>query len=297
MRTMIGGICLVLVFVCLGTSPVRAAVLDDHFDDGNLATNTTGTGTGFIPYVQATGSVTEVPSEALFTSASGSLLSLYSTDNLDLFTANGTKTTFQISSGSVAGGVPFDFPAGDNGRIWFGLVTSTTNTGNFALPISSTPDRHGLWVSLYDVIPSQATLGTNTNPNDYNGQIGWVAADGTRTVLGQFTYNSYLLNDPAHDAIDMHLTVSATSYGVSFSGPDSGVTLQTGAMSGNLPSAASGLFKLAVGFQSGQQTASSSLGIDRIIVDVVPEPTSLAMLWLGVALIGGFPIRLNRTRG
>jgi hypothetical protein len=296
---MIGGICLVLVFVCLGPSPVRAAVLDDHFDDGVLGTNTTGTGSGFTAFLDS-GTVTETASEAVFSLTGGSLQSIYSNDNLNLFVPGGSTSTFHVSGGSVANNAPYDFPGGDNGRIWFGLVTSTTNTGSFALPIDNTPGRHGLWVSLYDTVDgggfNQATLGGGTNPNDYNGQIGWVSSTGTRTILGQFTYNTYLLNDPAHNAIDVILSVTDTTYAVSFAGPDGGVTLQTGALSGNLPSAAVGLFKVAGTIQGGGQAATSSLEIDRITVDVVPEPASLAMLLLGIALIG-MPIRSQRTRG
>jgi hypothetical protein len=264
-----------------------AQLLDDHFDDGALGTNATGTGSGFTPYVQATGSIAEISSKAVLSAQGSSLLSLYSSGNLDLFTPTGTKTTFHVSGGSVAGDVPFDFPAGDNGRIWLGLVTSATDTGSFALPISDSPNYHGLWVSLYDTVDgggfNQATLGPGTNPNDYNGQVGWVGATGTRTILAQFAYNTYLLNDPAHYAIDVSMTVSGTSYEIAFGGPDSGVTVHSGSLSGTLPSAPSGQFKIAVGYQSGGQAATASIDIDRITVVAVPEPSSTCIFVLGIA--------------
>jgi hypothetical protein len=265
-----------LLMVCI-TGSAQAQILDDHFDDGIVETNTTGIGSGFIPYVQATGSIFESGSELVFNLEAGSLQSLYSNDSLDLFTSSGTKSTFHVTGGSVAGDVPYDFPAGDNGRIWLGLVTSSTNTGSFALPIDSTPERHGLWVSLYDTIDgngfNQATLGPGTNPNDYNGQVGWVGADGTRTILAQFTYDTYLLNDPAHNSIDVVMTVSDSAYGISFGGADPGVMVQTGSLSGALPSAPSGTFKLATGIQSGGQAATSSLEIDRITVAAITIDT------------------------
>jgi hypothetical protein len=156
-------------------------------------------------------------------------------------------------------------------------VTSTANTGSFALPIDTTPGRHGLWVSLYDTVDgngfNQATLGPGTNPNDYNGQVGWVGADGTRTILAQFTYDTYLLNDPAHNSIDVVMTVSDSAYGISFGGADAGVMVQTGSLSGALPSAPSGTFKLASTIQSGGQAATSSLEIDRITVAAITIDT------------------------
>src|SRR3990172_4785769 len=60
MRYSIRRCTLLLAIAAFGLcSSSYAVVLDDHFDDGDFATNTTGTGTGFIPYVQASGSVTE----------------------------------------------------------------------------------------------------------------------------------------------------------------------------------------------------------------------------------------------
>jgi hypothetical protein len=267
---------MLLVISITGTA--SAQILDDHFDNAALDTNTTGIGSGFIPYVQATGGIVESDSEVVFTTEGSSLLSLYSEDNLNLFTSSGTKTTFHVSGGSVDGDLPFDFQlGGDNARIWFGLVTSTTDTGNFALPISSTPDRHGLWVSLYDTVDgggfNQATLGAGTNPNDYNGQVGWIGADGTRTILGQFTYDAYLINDAAHNVIDLFMTVSQSGYSVSFGGPDAGVTVHSGSLSGSLPSAPSGQFKTAVGLQSGGQVATSTFEIDRITVEAITIDT------------------------
>jgi hypothetical protein len=142
-------------------------------------------------------------------------------------------------------------------------------------------------VSFYDTIDgggfNQATLGGGTNPNDYNGQLGWVSDTGTRTILAQFAYDTYLLNDAAHNAIDVTMAMSSTSYEISFGGADAGVTVHNGSLSGALPSAPSGQFKIAVGYQSGGQAATASFEIDRITVTAVPEPSTIGMIMLGIA--------------
>jgi hypothetical protein len=140
-------------------------------------------------------------------------------------------------------------------------------TDNYALPVNISPSRHGLWVSLYDTIgsgPDQATLGLGTNPNNYNGQLGWVDDSGNRYILAQFTYDAYLMNAPGFNSIDVNMSVTDGKYGVSFGGANHGVTLRNGALSGALPSAASGLFKPVVTIQDGGQVTSASLKIDRI---------------------------------
>jgi hypothetical protein len=291
-RKLFVGLTFILSSLVLACPAVAVTLLDDHFDDGTLGTNTTGTGTGYTAFV-AGGSVSEAGSKAALNLSPGALHSIYSNDNLNLFTPAGTTTTFHVSGGSTAGNVPFDFElGGDNGRVWLGLVTDTANTGSFALPIDNTPGRHGLWVSLYDTVDgggfNQATLGPGTNPNNYNGQLGWADAAGNRTILAQFTYNTYQLQDPAHNAIDVNMTVTDTSYAVSFSGPDGGVTLQTGALSGSLPSAAVGNFKTAATIQSGGQAASVGWEIDRITVNTIPEPNALLLVLIGV---GGVALR------
>jgi hypothetical protein len=294
MSRILPAFCLMILSSIVLVAPAAAVtLLDDHFDDGALGTNSTGVGSGFTATVIAGGSLSEAGSKAAFNLGPGSLHSLYSNDNLNLFTPGGTTTAFHVSGGSTTGNVPFDFElGGDNGRIWLGLVTDSTNTGSFALPIDNTPGRHGLWVSLYDTNDAppflQATLGAGTNPNNYNGQLGWADASGNRTILAQFTYNTYQMQDPAHNAIDVLMTVTDTSYAISFAGPDGGVTLQNGAFSGNLPSAASGNFKTAATIQSGGGAATVGWEIDRITVNTVPEPSALLLVLVG---LGGVALR------
>lgn len=294
---------MILSSIVLVSPAAAVTLLDDHFDDGALGTNSTGVGTGFTAFV-AGGSVSEAGSKAAFSLNIGALQSIYSNDNLNLFTPGGTTTVFHVNGGSTTGNIPFDYElGGDNGRIWLGLVTDSTNTGSFALPIDNTPGRHGLWVSLYDTVDgggfNQATLGPGTNPNNYNGQLGWADASGNRTILAQFTYNSYQMQDAAHNAIDVLMTVTDTSYAVSFAGPDGGVTLQNGALSGILPSAASGNFKTAATIQTGGPANAVTWGIDRITVNTVPEPSALLLVLVGG---GGIGIRkrcggVRRNRG
>jgi hypothetical protein len=272
-RRRAASVCVLVLLLLCTTGPAWGQVLlNDNFDDGDLATNTGGTGTGWTTYVQGTGSLTETGGEAVFNLPKNSLQSLYSNDSLDLFTASRTTTTFHVSGSSTTNSLPFDLQyGGANGRIWFGLVTDIASTFTYALPNFSTTDRHGLWVSLVDTIDdpppfNQATLGGGTNPNDYNGQLGWVAADGTRTILAQFEYDRYLMSDPAHNKIDVNMTVTDTSYGISFGGTEHAIILRNGALSGLLPSAPSGQFKLAATIQDGGQLDLSTLKLDRVNV-------------------------------
>jgi hypothetical protein len=271
----------VLLLPCLAWA---APLLDDHFGDGNLATNSLGVGTGFSVVKIGGNDVSEGESKVSFNLLPASLHGIQSNDNLNLFTAAGTSTAIQVSGMSSAGNVPLDYPAGDNCRVWFGLVTETAPTSWYALPVyygTPIPQSHGLWVSLYDTIDgapfNQATLGGGTNPNNHNGQLGWIDSSGNPAILAQFTYNTYVGQDPAHNAIDIVMNVTDTTYAVSFGGPDSGVTVQNGALSGNLPSAPVGNFRVAATIQSGGRvgggpTDGITMDIDRITINPAAPP-------------------------
>jgi hypothetical protein len=280
---MIGGICLVLVFVCLGTSPVRAVVLlDDHFDDGVISTNTTGIGSGFTPLLFAGGTVTESGTTATLTQSAQDFSQIVSNDAVNAFGALPASTVWQLSS---TGGL-LDNPTG-NRRVVLGLQTGATAAGALFLPLGNNANQAGLWVYLTNAVngePSDAPPGPH-------GNLIFVSGTGAGTSLAKWDWQTYNMNTVPD--ITVTLNTTSTTYDLLLS---QSVTNLVGSLSGALPSAAPATVRVGIFGQIGGGTTTGTTAVDRITIDVVPEPASLAMLLLGIALIG-MPIRPQRTRG
>jgi hypothetical protein len=97
--------------------------LDDSFDNGDLATNPNGTGSGFSSYLQGTAKAEEYDGDLILTgNANWDIASAYSKETVDFFTDGGAQLTFDITDCNKPN------PTGSY-RVYLGL--SSTNECSF----------------------------------------------------------------------------------------------------------------------------------------------------------------------
>jgi hypothetical protein len=75
-----------------------AAIVDDSFDNGALASNPNGVGSGFSTYLQGTAKAEEYDGDLILTgNANWDIASVYTKETLDFFNDDGAKLTFDIT--------------------------------------------------------------------------------------------------------------------------------------------------------------------------------------------------------
>ena len=168
------------LMVAIAISPVcfGVVVIDDHFDDGDITTNTNGIGTGFANNVLGTGIFNESGTDAVFFGTTGGSRSLLtSNDTFSVNTGNLVTATFEVTDFGRAN------TANNNTSRYFVGFSDQTSGG----PLEDTLD--GLWVVLQG---REVVGGAGNTINNGNGGLYFV--DGTAiTQLGLWTWDQSLV--------------------------------------------------------------------------------------------------------
>ncbi len=259
------------LFVWMCASAAQAQIVD-NFDDGNLGTNTTGTGTGFSSIGQL--SVSEGSGVVNMTGSSYSTMVIESNDTVNPFQATSTTTHFRF--GSIAYAPAYQ-------RFWLGYKDSAFSEDHF---FPEQPSRaQGLYVSVI----------SNTGfENAYNYTGNLVSQNGSiRTILASWTWSdvTQLSN------LTVSLTTTATTYSISFSGAVATPTFNVGASSGaltGLGSTSGKTFRVGV---HNQSNGTSTAVVDAIIMGALPAsaPTLASVSPSSGSTAGGTSVTLTGT--
>ena len=112
-----------LSFALYGSNTMGAVVIiDDNFDDGNIGTNTLGTGSGFVAHVQSDGAnpstVSESGSNAILSTGPSCVYcisGITGSDTFNFFSADGARVSWELSGLS-------DYAPGDEQRPYLVVV-------------------------------------------------------------------------------------------------------------------------------------------------------------------------------
>ena len=250
-------------------------VINDTFSDGNLTTNSGGTGSGFVSRGQA--GVTESGGVLVFQAGS------YSTQVIASNSANafnpfqsGSPTTLTVTFGTLGFDSTFS-------RQWFGYGV-TAASSNHWYPNSGD---QGLYLSiLYNNASQDGTYG---NASAHRGNLVAVSNTGAQTTLASWDWVSNPTN-----GFSFTLTTTATTYALSFTGA-AVASYALGAASGTL----TGLGTLSSNFNvdiHGQTASGGANGftVDSLNVSAVPEPSTYALIG-GLAALGLVIARRRRA--
>jgi len=244
-------------------SASAAALLDDHFNDSVLATNTSGVGDGFtlVENTSGTGgSATEAGTIATITEGSVSRTTGIISDNAIDFSNSSNTYTVEWDVDTLASS-----GSSTVRRSWYVLQTNS----NFIY--SSATDNQFILI-----------INDAGNVDDSSELI--YRKDSTATTLGTNSLGDYSGNDA--DGFTVRMVLDATGYTISSVGLDA--TNQV-ALSGSWGVDSNPTY--ADLFGDGSMFVSTYLqdlgatgvqtSIDRISVTAVPEPGSLAIMVLG----------------
>jgi photosystem II stability/assembly factor-like uncharacterized protein len=254
-----------------GAASAPVTVINDEFDDGDLATNTTGTGSGFISRGQA--GVTESGGFLnLNTSSDYSYSTMVAQSNTAVNPFQATNTTATFKFGNIGYASSWQ-------RFWVGYRLASA-TGNHFYPDSGV---QGLYVSI---------ISNTGSENNYTYKGNLVAHNGsTRTILASWNWSS--LSAGSLNNLKVSLTTSATTYSLDFADAAATPVYTYGSASGTL----SGMGALGADFAPGihnQHNNTSAVGgvvLDSVLVQTntgeLPPPPSenLASLTLSAGTL------------
>jgi len=259
---------LVLALVAM-LSPValgETVIVDDHFDDGDVTTNTTGIGTGFNYWdIGWEGNVTEADSKVTLNGPThgGSRCSIVSKEGAGIGSGI-SRFKFQDVSFAV-GNTSAGATARDCVGVKEGNETWDYDTG---LPT-------GFWIQF-----ENTSLTTSDGTGGWNGTsvLFYESSTDVKTVLATWSFDTLNWYPGAQNlapVLDLTLDISSTSYSLTIGGDS--ITLLSGAMSGNLPFAN----ELTTGYASAyiqSENPGIDILIDQIIIMEDVAPPVLASL-------------------
>jgi uncharacterized delta-60 repeat protein len=239
-------------------APTGTTVINDQFDNGNPASNPTGTGNGFVSYGQVGG--TESGGFLNLTPGSGASTMVYASataNAVNPFQATATSVTYTF--GSITRNT-------DHQRFWIGYRVSGNGNNHF--------------------YPNTGVQGLYLSVNSYNqaedgftdqGNLIAVSSSGVNTTLASWTWS----NPDQLSGLVVTLTTTASTYEMQFSGAAGGTpTFTVGAASGALTGLGtiSGNFDTAVHNQYWF-TAPGAVLLDSVVLQtgVVAAPTGITV--------------------
>lgn len=258
-----------------------ANIIDDHFDDAALGTNTTGVGSGFslgtlgnaAQQAAASGSEAGTTASIEHTSSgngdynSVGRASIYSNDTFDFFTAIGATITIDVASTTApvnTGSAPGDF---DFSRTGVGVMDAAATVG---LPGGADDSVSNVFVRLFESGASGNYWSTGTT----QGAL-IVEDNGAVNVLATWDWASFDGSGPLQIVMDL----DNTGYNITF---DDGTAAVSGAWGGiDLSDDFVGGAVAHATTQNFIEGGTGELNVDRIQVNIIPEPSSLALLGLG----------------
>ena len=259
------GAALVSMFF-LANPAIATPIIDDQFDDGNLATNTAGPGTGWNVYSQGSATASEGGGHAHLNSvASPQIIQISSKDTFDFFNANGINAEWEITS-SGAG-------ATSGNRRYLSVVAEDFSSFDSRLNPDDT-NAPGVYVRL-------------TDGGDYQGGIEIESGSGGgRQLLESWSWSSIW---DGSGALDVDLFLNDMGYSLDIAG-NVGVYNSAGSWSSLTGAAATftsvwGSRSAVIAAQNQALPTSSVLAIDRIAVSTgvpVPAPASLGLFALAL---------------
>ena len=286
-RKMKGVLVIVALMGMLSPFALGDVVVDDHFDDGAIGTNTTGIGSGFNSATYSAG-WTDPPVSAYVTE-SGTTVSLINEQlgwsrsaitskegagigaNTSRFEFRGVSFSRNASAWDWGGG------GGGTDRLALGVrgdsIAEDTDAGLAT----------GFWIQMES---DSLYTGVNSGWNGISTLFYNSSAD-VKTQLATWSFDTLDWEDWANQGawdfspvLDITLDIDATSYALSIAGDT--ITLLSGAMSGAFVN------DLTTGYAFAfEQTEYPSLdtSIDQVVITEIPEPATLALLGLGGLLL------------
>ncbi|QNN21308.1 hypothetical protein HED60_03160 [Planctomycetales bacterium ZRK34] len=285
----------------LAGSPAGASIIDDHFDDGDVATNTTGDGTGFVDR-KGFGASPAVESGSILTQANAAdgtqQTLLLSNETFSVASAMTTRITWTLTD------VSKNLVNTGNGRMLLGVIAdneSGTSIGNLN-PYES--DRDGLWIAInhdQDPAAGEGVGGLAYIDGADDDAVGFTSFswDDNGAGVGGGTLIDFGSGATREDrnSIDMIagdvtviLDVSQDAWSLSFASTDTNAVL---------PASVSGTFTglgaindlsnvHAAAFLQGN--GNTTFSFDRITVESIAVPAPVA-LPAGLVLFGGMLMR------
>ncbi len=261
---------LAALFTAVAASGVAQTRINDTFSDGNLGTNTGGTGSGFTS--RGTSLVTESGGALVFQAGgyNTQVIGSNSANAFNPFTA-GLPTTLTATFGTLGFDSSFN-------RQWFGYGVNGTS-GNHWYPINGTTQ--GLYLSiLYNNAGEDGTYGPAAG---HRGNLIAVSNTGALTTLASWDWAT----QPT-DGFSFSLTTTDTTYALQFTGATvSNYVL--GASSGTL----TGLGTISSNFNVNIHGQTASGGANGFTLDslsvaasAIPEPSTYALIFGTLALAG-----------
>lgn len=265
----------------LSSLAVGATIVNDHFNDGAIGTNTMGIGTGFSSDIQSGGAaITE----------SGTTVALI---NNEVAWARAMVASNQGAVMGSASSFQFNgvsFSQSPNGWDWGG------STDRLALGVQEDGVAYnfdngmktGFWIQF-----ESDSLVTGVN-SQFNGisTLFYNSSTDVKTKLATWSFDTLNWDDWANrgtfnftPVLNIALALDGTGYSLDLQGDT--ITLLSGSLSGTFASA--GITnELTVGHAFAfAQTENPSLtaSIDQIVITGIPEPATLALLGLGGLLL------------
>ena len=248
--------------VCMGAmlSPLvigETVVVDDHFDDGDVSTNTTGIGSGFNFW--------DIDWDATVTEAD-------STITLNGPTHGGSRcSTTSIEGAAIGSGISrFEFRG-------VSFAVGNTGSGSTARDCIGVKEGNETW-DFDEGLPTgfwiqfeNDSLCTADGSGGWNGTsvLFYEAADDTKTVLASWEFDTLNWDSGAQEltpALDITLDLEADGYSLTIEGDS--VTLLSGSLSNSY--AAAGITnELTVGYVTSyiqSENPGIDISIDRIIM-------------------------------